>query len=154
MRLIKMSIRAHSNLQFPMMKRMAREANEEQFIFIKQINLQKSKLALANLASCLVEWSSTPFFVFLQEPWTNNGRITSLPRGTQVFAAQHPRAAIVTTPEMNAWPMTGMMSSDVAACIWKTGNKSVPEIVLISVYADINKKAVPAELAGIIKYCG
>jgi ribonuclease HI len=150
-----MSSSPHDKVIFPMMIEMAGEVPEGYFKFIslKQINLQKSKLALANLSSCLVEWSSTPFFVFLQEPWTYKGRIVSLPQGTQVFAADSPRAAILTSSEMKAWPMTGSMSKDVAACIWKTGNKEFPEIVLISVYADINKEAVPAELAEIIKYC-
>jgi ribonuclease HI len=124
-------------------------------ILFKQINLAKSHAAQANLAKCLVEWSCLPLFVFLQEPATSKrGKILSLPRGTQVFSADEPRTAILATPDLKVWPMSDFMSKDVATCLWKTDDALVPEIILLSVYADINKETISKELQEITNYCG
>jgi ribonuclease HI len=125
-------------------------------IACKQLNLAKSQIAMANLAKCLVDWSCSPLLVFLQEPWTpaTSGRIGSMPRGTQIFSAHKPRAAILATPDLKLWPMPDFTSQDVVAVIWKTGYARYPEIIVVSVYADINKDAVPMELINITKYCG
>ena len=63
---------------------------------------------------------------------------------------------IVATKDLSLWPLSAEFTSpDVAACLWKTGIDLFPEIVLISVYADINNTdAVSPELARIATYCG
>ena len=126
-----------------------------EYISFKQINLANSQIAIANLSKCLAEWSCTPLFVFLQEPWTSarSGKISSMPRGTQIFSAPHPRAALLATPEMKVWPMPDFVTKDVVACLWKTDNGMYPEIILISVYSDINKETIPVEVIRIMKYC-
>ena len=104
---------------------------------IKQINLQKSKVATANFTDCMVKWSRCALFALLQEPAiTTRGKIESIPSGTQVFAAPHPRAAILATPGMSIWSLPDLTSKDLVACTWLTGRPEAPEIVLISMYAD------------------
>ena len=117
-----------------------------------QINLGKGELATANVSQCLAE-SDGSLLGFFQEPYTTrSGRIPSL-GGLQVFSANVPRAAIVATPDMQLWPMPGYTSADVVAVTWITGQALCPEIILISVYADINKDAVPPELKHIMNHC-
>ena len=70
-------------------------------VLIKQLNLQKSKVATANFAKCMIEWSRCSLFALLQEPaTTTKGKIEFLPPGTQVFAASQPCAAILATPDL------------------------------------------------------
>src|SRR6266496_1445114 len=109
---------------------------------------------MSNLSECLVEWSRSPLLVFLQEPWTSktSGRIRSLPRGTQVFSANHPRAAILATPELKLWEMPELTTQDVASCLWKTDYAPNPEIILVSVYSDINKETISSELNRVVHY--
>ena len=128
---------------------------EPRCVLFKQINLAKSKLASAVFAKSLVEWSRCCLVAFLQEPASSTrGLLENIPPGAQKFAALHPRAAIVATQEVSLWPLPAdYMSSDVAACLWKTGDDCFPEIVLISVYADINLNSVPTELERITNYC-
>ena len=117
-------------------------------IQFRQINLAKSKVATANFGSCMVKWSDNSLFALIQEPaTTKRGRIESLPRGTQTFSAGlHPRAAVLATPELNVWAMPEHTSRDVASCLWKTDSTDFPEIIIISVYSDINKDTISPEL--------
>ena len=56
---------------------------------------------------------------------------------------------------MSLWPLSAEYTSpDLAACLWKTGDKRFPEIVLVSVYADINNPSIPVELEKVTTYCG
>ena len=130
---------------------------DPRYVSFRQINLAKSKVASADFAKRLVEWSPCCLVAFLQEPATTpRGLLESIPPGAQRFAALKPRAAIVATKDLSLWPLSAEFTSpDVAACLWKTGIDLFPEIVLISVYADINNTdAVSPELARIATYCG
>ena len=122
---------------------------------IKQINLQKSKVATANFTDCMVKWSRCALFALLKEPAiTTRGKIESIPSGTQVFAAPHPRAAILATPGMSIWSLPDLTSKDLVACTWLTGRPEVPEIVLISMYADGTLlNPISRELIAAINYC-
>ena len=110
---------------------------------------------MANIGHFMVNWSKHPLFVFLQEPaTTTKGRLESLPRGTLVFASSvRPRAAILASADMTAWALPDHTLPDVAACLWKTPNPSLPHIVLASVYCDINTAVIPPELIALIDYC-
>ena len=117
-----------------------------------QINLGKGELATANVSQCLAE-SDGSLLAFFQEPYvTRSGKIPST-GGLQVFSATGPRAAIVASPDLKVWSMPSYTTSDVVACTWITGSALCPEIILISVYADINKDAVPQELKHIMYHC-
>src|SRR6266487_3058589 len=140
-----MSINPHNLIPFPMMNLVAGKApegiqkpNEIKYVSIKQLNLQKHKLATDNLSKCMVKWSSSPLFVFLQEPWTHKGRIAGFPRKTQIFARAKPRAAILASPDMKVWAIDEFSTPDVMTCLWKTDNEECPEIIIVSVYSDIN----------------
>ena len=123
-------------------------------VLFKQLNLAKSKAAQASLAQHLVSWSCRPLFVFLQEPAISRGKVESIPRGLTCFATKNPRAAILATTDLQVWALPTLTSPDVAACRWKTGNLNFPEIVVISVYSDINKPTISSELSKITTYCG
>jgi hypothetical protein len=90
-------------------------------IKFNQINLQNSKLANGNLSQYIVKWSKLPFFVLMQEPATHAGRVSGLPPSSQLFATDKPRAAIAATPDLNIWGINGLTTSNMAACLWKTG---------------------------------
>ena len=124
-------------------------------VLIKQINLQKSKVATANFTDCMVKWSRCALFALLQEPAiTTRGKMESLPPGIQIFAAAHPRAAILATPGMSVWSLPDLTSKDLAACTWLTGCPEVPEIILISMYADITIiNPISPELIAVTNYC-
>ena len=122
-------------------------------VLFKQLNLQKSELATTNLISNLVKWSDSSVLVFLQEPWTpKSGKISSLPRGTQMFSVPNamPRSVILATPD-NIWQMADYTTKDTVSCTWKTGNALFPEIIIVSVYSDIKKDTIPIELKNVAK---
>ena len=120
----------------------------------KQLNLAKSKLASANFAQCLSQWSRSCLFALLQEPATTTaGKLQGVPPGAQQFAAVKPRAAIVATADLPLWPLLDLISQDVAAVLWRTGDGRFPEVVIASIYADINKPAVPEELSRVVSFC-
>jgi Reverse transcriptase (RNA-dependent DNA polymerase)/Endonuclease-reverse transcriptase len=125
-------------------------------VLFKQINLAKSKVASADFARRLVEWSRCCLIALLQEPATTpRGTLEFIPPGAQRFATLKPRAAIVATKDALLWPLPAEYNSpDVASCLWKTGDDCFPEIVLVSVYADINNASVPRELELVTNYCG
>jgi Reverse transcriptase (RNA-dependent DNA polymerase)/Endonuclease-reverse transcriptase len=125
-------------------------------LLFKQINLNKSKVASADFAKRLVGWSQCSLIAFLQEPaTTTKGLLESIPPGAQRYAALKPRAAIVATKEVSLWPLPAEYTSpDVVACLWKTGDERFPEVVLISVYADITTAPISLELANVVNYCG
>ena len=129
-------------------------SQQETFVSFKQINLQKSKVATSNLSKCLVDWSSSPLLVFLQEPWTSRGKICSLPRGTQIFAEPNARAAILATPEMKIWPMPEYSTGDMTCCQWITDHARFKTVVLISMYSDITQSAINSDFQKILQYCG
>jgi hypothetical protein len=131
------------------------QQNAPCFLF-KQINPNKSKVASADFAKRLVGWSQSSLIAFLQEPaTTTRGLLESIPPGAKRYAAVKPRAAIVATKEVSLWSLPAeFTSSDVVACLWETGNDQFPEVVLISVYADITTMPISSELANVINYCG
>ena len=124
-------------------------------VLVKQLNLQKSKIATANFSHKMTEWSRNSLFALLQEPAiSKGGKIASLPRGVQVFAARHPRAAILATPGMDVWALPSLTTPDVAVCLWKTGHPDFPTIAMISVYSDQTlKTSISMELQKITDYC-
>jgi hypothetical protein len=119
----------------------------------KQINLQKSGLASGNLAKSMINWSKLPLFVLMQEPAVQKGgSISGLPKGTQVFAGKTPRAAIAATRDLNAWAMDDFTTNDIAACLWLTGQEEVPEIIIMSIYFDINKEVISCDVTRLLDY--
>ena len=131
-----------------------RQTNTPKGVLFKQINLAKGQVATSNFGHCLYKWSKLPLFAFLQEPFTSkSGRIPTLSIGANVFSFDaSPRAAIVATPDLDAWLMPNYTSRDVAAVTWLTKDPLTPEIILVSVYADINKESVPCELLELARY--
>ena len=123
-------------------------------ICFKQVNLQKSKLAMINLSVKAVDWSYNPLFLMLQEPWVSkSGKVGHLPRDVQLFAALNPRAAIVVMKELNVWAMESFTHRDQAACLWKTGIEELPVIIIVSVYCDILKSIESPELIALLEFC-
>ena len=126
------------------------------YVLFKQINLAKSKLASADFAKRLTDWSSNCLVALIQEPAiTLRGLLEFIPVGAQSFASLRPRTAIVATKDVSLWPLPAEYTSpDLAVCLWKTGDEHFPEIVLVSVYADTNNPSIPVELEKVTSYCG
>ena len=67
------------------------QGSDPRCVLFKQINLAKSKVASADFAKRLVEWSRCCLIAFLQEPATTpRGLLEFIPPGAQRFATLKP----------------------------------------------------------------
>jgi hypothetical protein len=82
---------------------------------------------------------------------TTTGKLQGVLPGAQYFAAAKSRAAVVATNDLPLWPLPDLLCQDVAAVLWCTNDSWFPEIIIASIYADITKPAVPAELKAIAR---
>ena len=53
---------------------------------------------------------------------------------------------------MLLWPLPDLTTPDVVACLWKTGDIDIPEVVLVSAYSDITLP-FPLALERVAEYC-
>src|SRR6266496_610358 len=119
-----------------------------------QLNLQKSRVATANFSQCLINWSKLPCFALLQEPYTSTYGLVGFPRTSQMFfASKSPRAAIIASPDLKLWAMDDFTTADISCCLWKTGHRQWPTIIVVSAYLDITKPAASPELEKLLIYC-
>ena len=69
------------------------------------------------------------------------------------FAAKNPRAGILASSDLKVWSLPNLTTPDVSSILWKTEDEYIPEIVVISVYSDINKATISSELLKAVHYC-
>ena len=104
-----------------------------------QINLHKATQATmvlgAGLGGCKQK------VVLMTEPYTYDGKIAGIPRGTKLIHArnltggQAPRAGIVASLDVNMTAMDTWCNRDCAVALARVGGKPT---VVVSMYMDIN----------------
>ena len=69
--------------------------------------------------------------------------------------AKKPRAAIIASKNLNLWMETDLSDADMVTCKYITGVKDMPEIYIVSLYADIEEKKniVHPKLKGLLRKC-
>ena len=78
----------------------------------------------------------------------------------QAKGEKNPRAAIFASKDLDLWPVAEFTTRDVVPCLWVTGKKSLPEILVVSVYMENdpkkkgpNKRVWPKEFESLVNYC-
>ena len=104
------------------------------------------------------------FMVSINEPaHTTKGYLRDLSKEHTIIQAKgvvNPRAAIFASKDLDLWPVTEYTTRDVVPCLWVTGKKNLPEIVVVSVYMENNiklkgpnKSVWPKEFENLVTFC-
>jgi len=123
------------------------------------INLQKSYTGVPSLLAHLntALRTSKSFLIGLQEPPVHFKKVSGFGKAHNLYydrSANIIRAALFVSRDLNTWPVPDFTSGDMATCLWKTEETGFPEIMVTSVYLDINYETVcPSILRKLIRYC-
>jgi ribonuclease HI len=121
-------------------------------ISFTQINLQHSKLGTDSLCRTLGMLQTN--ICLIQEPWVNKGKIRGLGGRGNLYSfgsyAASPRACIITSRDIKAWPLLPYCSRDVTAIrtLWSTGI-----VVFASVYMAAEEDCPPPKVRDLVEYC-
>ena len=120
-----------------------------------QLNMHKSKDSTALLVRNLT--NEKHFINLLQEPHIDSkGNIPNYPRHINKFSSGCiPRTCIISSKDQNLWLDTRFSSRDITTCLWVTGDPHQPEILISSVYLDIEKNGdnqIPLELSKLVSH--
>ena len=80
--------------------------------------------------------TNSPFLFGLQEPPVYKGKIVGFGSSQKLIYDNKngdPRAAMYTSRSLHIWPMMEFCDRDTAVSLWKTGNKNIPEIIVVFV---------------------
>ena len=94
----------------------------------------------------------------IQEPHTNKKGVTYLPDRYLIYDRSGrdgtARAAIFASSNLNVTPVPSYTSRDMATGLWKTGENSIPQIMVVSLYLDgTYQRTIPEKLQNITDYC-
>jgi hypothetical protein len=140
---------------------MANNSTTYNMVSCRQINLNKCKAATAMLGRSLLAFQNSPFLCFVQEPYMYNNQIVGLPSGCSKYLYNPPpgapvrpvRAAICCPSSVHMWLLNEFATPDLAPCLWLTGSSDCPNVVVASVYCDINKLVVSSQLEQLVAHC-
>ena len=105
---------------------------------VLQLNCHKSNAVSANLVNKLFKTSQ---IALLQEPHTIEGKITGLSNITKhYFKDKRPRAAILSTPNINLWYCEEFSNRDMVTTLY---TNQATKIYFCSVYMDITIIRIP-----------
>lgn len=97
------------------------------------------------------------FLICLQEPPVHNGKISYLGNDHGLFydrSGERPRAAIYASRNLHLWMLPEYTNSDMATCLWRREWETVSEVIVTSVYMDIELGNVyPPMLERLIRHC-
>ena len=99
-----------------------------------QINLNKSKMAHANLCQMLIKDKALIFII--QEPYYCRGRIPGIPPGYVVHGEKNSRAIIITRDTLNCAYHAEFSKADITTCSVLSDNGK--KRYYVSLYLDIN----------------
>ena len=119
-------------------------------IYFKQVNLNRSTTAMFHLTDKMRDMSS--YILLLTEPNVRKGKVTSLTKGMRAFPScgvEKQRAAIVTNRNLIAVELTQFGNKDLVPINLKMGKQ---EIIIASVYCDINKNLLEHQMVRVIDY--
>ena len=114
-----------------------------------QLNLKKSFLANVELSNYLRD-STGEKICMISEPYRVRGKISSLPKGYNCIASRENARAAIFWRGREIIKVDKLCGNDYAVGIRKINGKNV---VLASIYMDINEPAAPRWLQDIIDYC-
>jgi len=128
------------------------------------INLQKGDPGALSLMEYLRTslrtnniFAPKSYLMGVQEPPSYRGRIKSFSRDGVLYydtLSDRPRAAIYASRDLNLWVAPEFTNGDMATCLWKTEDHTFSEVMITSVYFDINFAEVwPASLGRLVRYC-
>ena len=118
----------------------------------QQVNLHRAAQAALLLGRNMEE--RRQMIVLVTEPYTVNGKITSMPKGTRCIYARpkgqdtRPRAGIVTTMDVSVTAMDSWCTRDCAVALARIGGK---QTVLVSLYLDITLEVQPQWLDNLMQ---
>ncbi len=119
-----------------------------------QLNMHHAKAATDNLRVVISEVKSS-YIAFLQEPYIKHGRLVGFGnQGTTVMHCPIPkepnRAALNLSRDLQAWPLTHIMSRDIAAALVDINGK---KFIIASVYMPFDSADHPTTgVNKLVKY--
>ena len=114
-----------------------------------QLNQKKTFASAVELNNKLCGMKD--FIVMSTEPYVKMGKIASAPPNTVVISyGENPRAAIITSKNLNILKLDNLSTKDCAVAILKTSNE---QSVLASIYMDIKKAVDTPWLRNLFDYC-
>ena len=120
-----------------------------------QHNIQATAQLMQSLG-VLEQTKTQPFLVFIQEPYVKNNSFPGLSSSRATLQAgttpqKTTRAAILSSPCLNAWMVPEFSSADVTTCKF-FDDKGKP-IYVVSAYLDITNNSIPPELQKVTTHC-
>ena len=121
-------------------------------IKVTQLNMQKARHAQIEMLNKLNKCKN-PFLIITQEPYCYKSTLALMPQNAKTIPSDrsgHPRASITASNRLQMTEISELKHRDLAAgLITLEGKKTV----ILSVYLDITKEAVPDHLREAIEYC-
>ena len=118
-------------------------------IEILQINLHHCHEAVASLCHRLTKMQTK--ITLIQEPYVYKERIRGLDMcGKLYYADKSPRAAVLISNDVKAWPLDNYTTRDMAAVrtSWTKG-----DVIFASVYMAHDRECPPKELDSLVGHC-
>lgn len=116
-------------------------------LYVKQINLNKSKLAHDNMCHLISKDKASIFLI--QEPYWYKGRIPGIPRNYSIYGEINSRAITIVKDDLNCIYINEFSSADITTCCIMLGGK---KRYFMSLYLDINKSPISATLVDFAEY--
>ena len=79
----------------------------------------------------------TPLVGLIQEPYTIGEKTPNFLKSNAISSGHEPRAIIINNKNLDIWLQPNLSNRDFSVAVWKTGQESIPYIVLASCYLDI-----------------
>lgn len=116
-------------------------------MFVKQLNLNKSKLAWHNLCQMLQK-EKQPSIFCLQEPYyTKNGLLTGIPKNYRWFGSSNSRGIILAHSSIDLIYSNEFSAEDITVCYMNSSNR-----FFASIYLDIHKDPIHPKMIEMAEY--
>ena len=116
-------------------------------MFVKQLNLNKSKLAQLNLCQMLQN-EKEPSIFCLQEPYYSpNGFLTGIPKNYKTFGIRNSRGIIICHNSIDLIFSNEFSSEDLTVCFMNSSNR-----YFASIYLDIHRDPVHPKMIEMAEY--
>ena len=115
-------------------------------MYIKQLNIDKSKLANDNLRQMLLH-EKTPSIFMIQEPYYFKNRLVGIPKNYKSFGVPKSRAIIIAHESLNLIFSNEFSTEDITVCLSTLGNR-----YFASIYLDIHKDVIHPNMTKMAEF--
>ena len=114
-----------------------------------QLNMKKSYLAAVELGKN-TGGNRNSLICMVTEPYRKEGKVCSIPKGFRCISSkENARAAIFWSRDLNVYKVDALSNQDCAVGLTRIDRLNV---LIVSVYLDINLPTIPCWLQRIVSY--